>query len=107
MFWHGVNLYLSKGKQIVHHVTCLGKSSFLFSRFIRCRRRMYEATENYRPQAKLREGNVFTGVCMYTGESLVPCPFWGWVGIFGTRSLTRVGMSGGGYRHGHGTSGRG
>ena len=29
------------------------------------------------------------------------------MGIFGTRSLTRVGMSGGGYRPGHGTSGRG
>ena len=61
---------------------------------------------------KLREGNVFTGVCLSTGEgivSLVPCPFrdgggyvWGWV-------CPGVGMSGGigaqegGYVQGVGT----
>ena len=40
--------------------------------------------------SKLPEGNIITGVCLFTGEvewvSLVPCPFWG-VGISGTRSL--------------------
>ena len=32
----------------------------------------------YRPPTKLREGNVFTGVCPGGGwVSLVPCPFHG------------------------------
>ena len=42
-------------------------------------------------QTKLWEGNVFTGVCLFT------CPFWG-IGISGTRSLwDGVGMFKGGW----------
>ena len=37
------------------------------------------------PANELRESNVFTGVCLFTGwcwVSLVPCPFWGgWVSL--------------------------
>ena len=40
--------------------------------------------------SKLPEGNIITGVCLFTGGmewvSLVPCPFWS-VGISGTRCL--------------------
>ena len=56
-------------------------------------------------------GNVFTSMCLFTGEwvCLVPGPFWGWVGILGPRSLTGgVGVPGprslpwGGYVQGEG-----
>ena len=48
-------------------------------------------------KTKLREGNIFTGVSLFTGGvvvvvSLVLCPFQG-VGISCTRSLSGVGMS--------------
>ena len=45
----------------------------------------------YRPQRKLQEGNVFHRcLSVHRGwgwVSLVPCPFWGWVGISRTRFL--------------------
>ena len=36
----------------------------------------YWPQPNYRPQTKLREAKVFTGVCLFTGGCL-PCGGWG------------------------------
>ena len=54
-------------------------------------------TINYRPQGKLRQGNVFTGVCQSTGSrvSLVLGSFWGWV-MSGPISFPGVGYPEGG-----------
>ena len=43
----------------------------------------------YRSPTKLREGNVFAGICNSVQGN-------GWVGTPGPRSLLRAGMSGGG-----------
>ena len=34
--------------------------------------------DNYRPWTKLREGNVFTGVCLFRGGREVPCDHYPW-----------------------------
>ena len=39
------------------------------------------------PKTKLQEGNVFTGVCLFTGRICNPMSFPRGVGISGTRSL--------------------
>ena len=35
-------------------------------------RRYHCSAANHRPQTTLREGNVYTGVCLFTGESAFP-----------------------------------
>ena len=59
---------------------------------------------SYHPQTKLRENNVFTGVCLHTGGisgpmsflgvSLVPGRFQGWVDIQGVGIGGQVGING-------------
>ena len=53
---------------------------------------------DYRPPMKLREGNVFTGVCLLGWDrylwSQIPCGLLGIIGITGTRFLPGIGISG-------------
>ena len=70
-------------------------------------KRSYSGRHYYRPP-KLGEGNVFTGVCLFTEGgwvSLVPGPFWGypWYKVHSMEGLCPEGMYEGGYVQGGGS----
>ena len=52
---------------------------------VNCKIMFHKLNRHYRPQTKLQEVNVFTGVCLFTG---------GVVGIFGPMFFLGVGISG-------------